>query len=153
MVHHELETLKERIQKTFDQAIIDGRIFVAEDTPKGDRLISPELALDAISNARSRQFHFLLTRDLPVMWFQNKETLDQRKARAKRWLERAYAEIAPVGKRWGGTVICTVMSEKFDLTNNAADDVWQKADIPNRGGVGAIPDNERAEASEIWKFN
>ena len=151
--YHELETLNERVQESFNQAIFEGRILVAEETPNGDRLIFPELALEAISNTRKRHFHFLLTRDLPRKWFQRKETVKQKKVKATRWLERAYKEIDLEGKRWSGKDVRIVLEEVFELSEDAAKDVWGKADIPNRGRLGNIPKSERADINKLRKFN
>lgn len=150
--YHQLEALKERIQEAFDEAILAGRILVAEDTSKGDRLISPELALVAISNTRSRQFHFLLTRDLPDRWFQKRETVKQKKAKAIRWLERAYKEIDLDGKRWSGTDVSIVLQKKFELSEDAANNAWKEANIPNRGMLGNISKSERADINKLREF-
>ena len=149
----ELDVLNKSIDETIKHALVEGRILVGEDTPKGDRFISPELASSISPSKRKPQYHFVLTRDMPSEWFSSVETLANRKTKAKRWLERAYVSISEFEKRWSGTDAKIVIREKFDLTPNAANDVWRESDIPNRGEPGNIPENERADISLLREFN
>ena len=118
-----LDVLNKNIDETIKHALVEGRILVGEDTPNGDRFVSPELASSINPRKRKPQYHFVLTRDMPSKWFSSVETLANRKTKAKRWLERAYVSISEFDKRWSGTDAKIVIREKFDLTPNAANDV------------------------------
>ena len=151
--HEKLKELSAEIRTIFNQAITDGRILVGEDTPKGDRFIPPELARDLIFKRGKSNYKYLLSSNLPKDWFLKNETLAKTKANAKRWLERTYEAIEPSGKRWSQRDICVVLQEKFGLTPNAALDVCNNSDIPNRLKLGNIPTEERADIGVLRKYN
>jgi len=80
-----LDVLNKSIDETVKHALVEDRILVGEDTPKGDRFLAPELASTISPKKRKPQYYFVLARDLPSKWFSSAETLANRKAKAKRW--------------------------------------------------------------------
>lgn len=146
------EEVSNLVESVFQGALELGQVIVAQDTPKGDRLISPELVGKLDLDKKDGEYHFLATRDLPAVWFTSDIPLNERKSGGRKWAERVLAHFGAMGLRPAGSDIQAIMQEKHALTQNAVREVWRLVEGPNRGLKGSIKEEQRVSLNEIRRF-
>ena len=144
-----INELSKRVVQSIRDGFAEARILIFETTPRGAKLVSPELALKVFRTGTDDLHSYLFTRDLPAKWFRAETTLAKRKGEAKRWVEGVAARYDAEGRRASGGDYQSEMMRRFDLSETAAKDVWKIATVPNRGKLGNISAAERVGIEDL----
>lgn len=144
-----LETLRSELASMIVQSIKEGRILVVEGGDMGCAVVAPDIATAICHASSNLDYHFMLTQDLPKSIFTSNENMQIIKSKAKRWVERICAHFADENRRPSGADMIDGMIGKLKLSKNAATEVWNSANIPNRGRPGKIPEHERVNFNEF----
>jgi hypothetical protein len=147
-----LNTVYEKLFELVKLSFKDGRILVCEKQSSGAVLVSPETAVEEVLKGPDFLYHYLLTNDLPSEWFYSPEELPARMSKAIRWLENSEKKLDAKGVRASKGDYANIMMRKFDLTMNAASDVWKRANRIHKDVSGNIPASIKATKSDLLEI-
>lgn len=143
-----IEDLRYRLNMLTNNAIRDGRILVAEAQIAGASMSSPENASEQFMIDDNNTF-VCFTADLPPTWFDEPETLEFRKKRAKRKLESVVSKLNKLEKRASEVEHSVFLKKLFGLTDNAAKSVFQEVRKQAGGLGGNFNNNMRISQKEL----
>jgi hypothetical protein len=149
----DLQRIKHKLEQALIECLCTGRVLSVLEKPFGSTLILPShWDENRLRNPKEGNLIFVFSHNFPAAWYHALETLPSIKAKAIKWLERAEKKLDGKNIRASQSDCESIIIRKFELSTNAAKDVWKQADRIYKGVSGNIPEPNRATKLDLLEI-